>query len=210
MRLCGRVVTLIFTLKRSVLDGKRQYHPGLPKPAIPCKQGILGKPRTGQTALFAIRVLYSPPGKSLETVAFQGFFFLIFGIDHLRTGGAGDQTRHGLGARELCYFGGSMSACVSIRFPITIPPDAVLTGSCIRGYFVTVRFSCPGSMSRDSGHGPMRSGEGLVPRILDSGLCGYVSIGSAKPRHQPSRSVTIIIRSNAHNNRNFPFEAIIF
>ena len=104
--------------------------------------------------------------------AFQGFFFLIFGIDHLCAGRAGDQTRHGLGARELCYFGGSMSACVSIRFPITIPPDAVLTGSCIRGYFVTVRFSCPGSMSRDSGHGPMRSGEGLVPRIFDSGLGG--------------------------------------
>ena len=111
-----------------------------------------------------------PSGKSLETVAFQGFFFLIFGIDHLRTGGAGDQTRHGLGARELCYFGGSMSACVSIRFPITIPPDAVLTGSCIRGYFVTVRFSCPGSMSRDGCHGPMRSGEGLVPRIFDGSL----------------------------------------
>ena len=75
VRLCGRDVTLIFTLKRSVLVGKRQYHPGLPKPAIPCKQDIPGKVRTGQTALFAIQVLYRPPTRSPGTIKWcQGFF----------------------------------------------------------------------------------------------------------------------------------------
>ena len=45
VRLCGRAVTLIFTLKRSVLDGKRQYHPGLPKSAALGRGG--GKSSSG-------------------------------------------------------------------------------------------------------------------------------------------------------------------